>query len=131
MRVINCLILALCCSAVLYAQKPVAVDVQDDYEASMQYPFGRLNPNAPPETKQFAFIVGSFSCKDRLLNPASGKWFEMNTIRRAEYALNGNAIQDKNYTNVTVTTNLRIYDPVNKEWVVSFFKAPFGRSLAR
>ncbi len=112
-----------------YGQTPVAVEVQDDYEASSQHPYGRLNPDAPPETKQFAFLIGSFSCKDRVLNPADGKWYDMNAIRRAEFVLNGHAIQDRNYTNILTSTNIRIYDPQNKEWIVSYFKAPFGTGV--
>lgn len=112
-----------------FAQKPVAVEVQDDYEASAQHPFGRINPDAAPETKQFGFLIGSFECKDRVLNPADGKWFDMPAIRRAEYVLNGYAIQDKNYNNIIVSTNIRIFDPGNKEWVVSYFKAPFGTGV--
>ena len=85
-----------------------------------------MNPKAAPETKQFEFLLGSFECKDRVLNPANGKWFDMRAIRGAEYVLNGHAIQDKNYNNIIVSTNIRIYDPVSKEWIVSYFKAPFG-----
>ncbi|MDH3494243.1 MAG: hypothetical protein OEM82_11885 [Acidobacteriota bacterium] len=107
-------------------QSPKPLDGQDDYEANAAYPFGRLNPEAPPETKQFSFIVGVFDCKDRILNPADGKWYDMTAVRRAEYVLNGHAIQDKNYTNILTSTNIRIFDPVNKHWVVSYFKAPFG-----
>ncbi len=109
-----------------FRQTSVPVDQQDDYEASPQNPFGRLNPDAPVETKQFAFLIGAFECNDRLLNPANGKWFDMKAIRRAEFVLNGYGIQDKNYTNILTSTNIRIYDPANKEWVVSYFKAPFG-----
>ena len=109
-----------------FGQNPVAVDAQDEYEADSQNPFGRLNPNAPPETQQFGFLIGSFECKDKILNPATGTWFDMKAIRGAQYVLNGHAIQDKNYNNIIVSTNIRIYDPVKREWIVSYFKAPFG-----
>ena len=108
------------------AQVPKPLDSQDDYEADSAYPFGRLNPEAPPETTQFHFIVGVFDCDDRILNPADGKWYDMKAVRRAEYVLNGHAIQDRNYTNVLVSTNIRMFDSGKKEWVVSYFKAPFG-----
>jgi hypothetical protein len=131
MKNLMILTLILVSCTALNGQAPVDVDTQDLYESSPQHPFGRMNPDAPPETKQFEFIVGTFTCKDRIMNPADGKWYDIKSIRRAEYILNGHAIQDKNYTNITVASNIRIYDPVKKEWVVSYFKVPFGIGVWR
>ena len=125
MKIIIIFVIALAVHTA-FSQSPKPLASQDDYEANSAYPFGRLNPEAPSETKQFSFIVGVFDCKDRILNPANGQWFDMNAVRRAEYVLNGHAIQDKNYNNVLVSTNIRIFDPQKKEWIVSYFKAPFG-----
>lgn len=129
MKYLLFLLLFISALPLVLGQLPVAVELQDDYEASPQHPYGRLNPDAPPETKQFGFLIGSFECKDRVLNPADGKWFDMNAVRRAEYVLNGHAIQDKNYNNIIVSTNIRIYDAINKEWIVSYFKTPFGTGV--
>ena len=94
------------------------------YESSPAFPFGRLNPKAPPETAQFAFIVGEFDCDDRIYSVPQKKWFNMKAIRRAAFVLNGFAIQDRNWTPILNSSNIRAYDPKKKEWVVTYFKYP-------
>lgn len=131
MKVVAFLVVVFATVSFTLGQAPKALESQDDYEANAAHPFGRMNPDAAPETKQFAFLIGSFSCKDRVLNPADGKWYDMNAIRRAEYILNGHAIQDKNYNNIVTSSNIRIYDSSAKEWIVSYFKAPFGIGVWR
>ena len=98
--------------------------ISSEYEPNHAYPFGRLNPEAPPETKQFAFMIGEFDCDDRIMNPANGKWFEYKAIRRAAYILNGYAIHDQNWTPLLNSTNIRSYNPKTKLWEVTYFKYP-------
>jgi len=100
-----------------------------EYEASPAYPFGRLNPKAPPETKQFSFLIGEFDCEDRIYSSRNKKWFKMNTVRKAEYVLNGHVIQDKNWTPLSNTSNMRAYDPKTKQWYVTYFKTPYSSAV--
>ena len=97
--------------------------ISSEFEPNHAYPFGRLNPKAPPETAQFAFMIGEFDCDDRIKNPANGKWFEYKAIRRAAYILNGYAIHDQNWTpllnSTTSTVRKRISISSSKLW---FFK---------
>ena len=74
--------------------------IQDDprgglalYEPSPAYPYGRPNPAAPPELRQFDFMVGEFDCKEATRN-ADGSWNEFWAIWNARYFLNGFGIQD-------------------------------------
>lgn len=113
------------------AQTVKSVDSQYDYEANETNPFGKQNPAAPAETKQFDFMIGSFECVDKIRNPADGKFYTLKARRGAEFVLNGYAIQDKNYTQLQTSTNIRMFDPAKKEWVVSYFKAPFGIGVWR
>ncbi len=94
------------------------------YEVNSAFPFGRLNPKAPPETKQFDFMIGEFDCNDRILNPATKKWFKFKAIRRATYILNGYAIHDQNWTPLLNSTNIRSFNPKTKQWEVTYFKYP-------
>ena len=62
-------------------------------------------------------VIGEFDCRDKIRNPQNGKWFEFTAFRRAEYILNGYAIQDQNWTPLLNSTNIRSFDPKSKQWV--------------
>lgn len=101
-----------------------------EYEASPAYPFGRVNPKAPIETKQLEFLIGEFDCKDRIYSAQNKKWFRMDTVRKAEFVLNGYAIQDKNWTSLWFTSNIRAYDPKSKKWHVTYFRTlPYSSAV--
>ncbi|MFZ1701246.1 MAG: hypothetical protein WBO10_14885 [Pyrinomonadaceae bacterium] len=121
-----CLPSQIAYSQAVTAKTPIqtAPTISMDHEASPAYPFGRLNPNAPPETKQFEFLIGEFDCDDRILNPQNGKWFDMKVLRRGAYVLDGHAIQDQNWLPLFNTSNLRVFDAKDKKWKVTYFKAP-------
>jgi hypothetical protein len=93
------------------------------YEPSPAYPYGRPNPDAPPELQQFDFMVGEFNCSDRSLQQ-DGSWKEMKTIWNARYFMNGMAIHDMHWKDGFVTTNLRFFDPKREKWIVSWFRMP-------
>ena len=94
------------------------------YEPSPAFPFGRLNPKAPPETAQFSFMIGEFDCNDEIINPQNGKWVKMKAIWNARYFLNGMAIQDQYWSPPFSTSNIRIFDSRDKKWKVTFFRMP-------
>ena len=43
------------------------------YAPNPAYPHGRLNPLAPRETAQFAFMIGEFDCIDEVRRPDGSK----------------------------------------------------------
>jgi hypothetical protein len=94
------------------------------YEPNTTYPFGRLNPGAPKETEQFAFMIGEFDCTDEIINPKSGKWVKMPAVWNAKYFLNGYGIQDQYWSPAFSTSNIRIFDVKDKKWKVTFFRMP-------
>lgn len=98
--------------------------VPTSYEPSPAFPYGRLNPKAPPETKQFAFMIGEFDCVDEIINPQTGKWAKFPAIWNAKYFLNGYAIQDQYWSPPFSTSNIRIFDAKDKKWKVTFFRMP-------
>ena len=100
-----------------------------EYEANPAYPFGRLNPKAPIETKQLAFMIGEFNCEDKIYSPQNKKWFKFKAIRKAEYVLNGHAIQDKNWTPLLNSSNIRAYDAKTKQWHITYFKTPYSSAV--
>ncbi len=93
-----------------------------DYEPSPAYPFGRLNPDAPPETAQFAFMLGAYDCTDRIFNQQNGTWKEVTKIWNGRSFLNGHAIRDDTWRSDGVyTSNIRKYDAQAGKWIVTFF----------
>ena len=122
--------LVLVCSANLYAQGGSIVStkkapvVLSSYEPSPAFPYGRLNPKAPPETKQFSFMIGEFDCVDQIRNQQTGDWTPFPAIWNAKYFLNGFGIQDQYWSPRFSTSNLRIFDAKEKKWKVTFFRAP-------
>ena len=96
--------------------------ITGDYEPSPAYPFGRLNPNAPPETEQFAFMLGAFDCTDRIFNQQDGSWKEVTKIWNGRSFLNGHAIRDDTWRSDGVyTSNIRKYDAQAGKWIVTYF----------
>ena len=93
------------------------------YEPSPAYPFGRMNPNAPPETEQFAFMIGAFDCIDQI-RQQDGSWLEFPAMWNAYYFLNGYGIQDKYWAPTFSTSNIRIFDAKKDKWMVTFFNMP-------
>ena len=102
------------------AESPAAI--VGEYEPSPAYPFGRINPDAPPETAQFAFMLGAYDCVDRMFNQADGSWTEVTKIWNGRSFLNGHAIRDDTWrSNGTYTSNIRKYDAEAGKWIVTFF----------
>ena len=102
------------------------------FEPNEQFPFGRPNPEAPPELTQFAFMIGKNDCSEERLNGASGEWSSSTRTWDAYYYLNGFAIRDGGRSGSAINGNIRIYDSVAEQWVVSFFAMPsFGSGIWR
>ena len=99
-----------------------------EYEASEEYPYGRMNPNAPNETTQFNFMVGECDCIDSIKNPADGQWYVFKSIWNAKFVLNGQAIQDIGWNPIFSVSSMRMYNISKKVWEVTFFKMPQPQS---
>lgn len=110
----------------------VAAQVVDDqmanapevaYAPSPAYPFGRANPEAPPELAQMAFMVGEFDCVDEV-RQGDGSRLRFKAIWNARYFLNGFGIQDEYWTPTFFTSNIRIFDVDAERWKITFFRMP-------
>jgi len=80
-----------------------------------------LNPQAPPETAQFSFLIGDWDCVTKFMKP-DGSGFTFGRARwSGTYILDGWAIQDywigygpdghNNYG-----TNIRTFNPETQKW---------------
>lgn len=78
------------------------------------------HPKAPPETAQYAFLIGEWDCKTKSMRPDGGS-VEGEARWKAYYILGGWAIQDE-WTSTTPEgdtfygTNIRSFDPERKKW---------------
>ncbi len=83
--------------------------------------FGELSPDAPPETAQFAFLVGEWSCKTRGMGPDGGMQDGPDASWTGYYILDGWAIQDDWVSPVPSGklfhgSNIRSFNPKTSKW---------------
>jgi len=98
------------------------------YEPTPVFPFGRANPDAPAEIRQFDFLIGSFECDSELFMSSRGEFVPLKTRWTADYVLNGWAIQDKTWNSVLSATSIRIFNTKTGQWEVTFFMQPYLQS---
>ena len=95
------------------------------YDPNPMQPFGRPNPAAPPEARQFAFMIGSNDCTEEKRNNAGGEWVAGATrIWDAAWYMNGYAVRDWGTTSGGYTANVRTYDPARGQWNVAWLSMP-------
>ena len=80
-----------------------------------------LSPDAPPETAQFAFLIGDWDCATRFMSPAGDAYNEGRARWKAFFTLNGWAIQDYwiGYPadgGESHGTNIRSFNPRTGRW---------------
>ena len=94
-------------------------------------PFGEPHPDAPPEIRQFEFLVGNHDCVEEVRNPETDEWFQGDKTWDGRYILGGRAIQDGGASpwRGFEATNIRVYDPDRATWVVSWFGTPAQRGI--
>ena len=65
------------------------------YEASEEFPFGRINPDAPEQLADFASLIGICDCKSES-RKADRSWAEpIDMTWKFKYIMNGLAVQDE------------------------------------
>jgi hypothetical protein len=83
--------------------------------------FGHLNPDAPPETSQFAFLVGQWDCAVHTMNPDGETFRDSTATWTGYYILDGWAIKDDWTTRrpdgtAFHGTNIRSFNPRTHSW---------------
>jgi hypothetical protein len=82
--------------------------------------FGRLNPGAPAETAQFAFLVGEWHCETRFMRPDGSGYNEGEATWTGRFILDGWAIQDiwasGSGGSTFRGTNIRSFNPRTGKW---------------
>lgn len=79
----------------LFSLSTLTLFSQNNYEPSAEYPFGRANPEAPEQIKDFEPMIGLCDCKSVNRKP-DGSWNDaLNMTWEFKYILNGLAVQDQ------------------------------------
>lgn len=95
---------------------------QFEYEASEENPFGKYNPKAPKQVKDYEGLIGDCKCTSESRN-ADGSWAEpVNMIWRWSYIMNGKAVQDQTLkVDGNHSGSIRQFDTIKKQWNVHYY----------
>lgn len=125
----SCMVLIVACQSDPPLNLPLEIDspqIFNTYDAAEEYPFGRLNPEAPEDTSQFGFMIGNFNCSDSLLT--QGQWKASKATWNSAFILNGHAVKDTYRNEDFAGTSIRFYNSKKKKWDVYFFGMPGGHT---
>ena len=95
---------------------------QNEYEPSEEFPFGKVNPNAPEQTVDYQKLIGECDCKSESRNP-DGTWAEpVDMIWRWKYIMNGMAVQDETIkSDGKHSGSIRQYNKDSLNWNVHYY----------
>ncbi len=97
---------------------------QYDYEASDKTPFGKLNPNAPEQTADFAPLIGISECTSETRAP-DGSWnAAISMIWKWKYIMNGMGVQDETLKSDGIHSgSIRQFNADSTKWYVHYYSS--------
>ncbi len=100
---------------------------QYNYEPNDEFPFGRLNPDAPKETADYASMIGKCNCKSENRNP-DGTWNKaIDMTWTWKYIMNGMGVQDlTNKSDGKHSGSIRQFNADSSRWYVHYYSSPFA-----
>ena len=95
---------------------------QYDYAASNEFPFGKLNPEAPSEVADYAELIGQCECKS-VVRVNQTTWADtLSMLWTFKYIMNGMAVQDETLkADGGFTGSIRQFVADSTRWYVHFF----------
>lgn len=95
---------------------------QNKYEPSEAFPFGKINPEAPEQTKDYQALIGACNCKSTSRNPDQ-TWAEpVDMIWRWKYIMNGLAVQDETIkADQKNSGSIRQFIADSSKWYVHYY----------
>lgn len=102
----------------------ISVNAQFDYEPSKEFPFGKPNPKAPQQIKDYEALIGSCECKS-IARKQDQTWAKpVNMIWKWKYIMNGMAVQDETLKEDGIHSgSIRQYDKDSLHWNVHYYTA--------
>jgi len=100
----------------------IAINAQYSYEPSKEFPFGRPNPEAPEQIRDFEPMIGLCNCKSVARNQ-DGTWGEpIDMLWKFKYITNGMAVQDETLkADGTHSGSIRQYNADSSKWYVHYY----------
>ncbi len=101
-----------------------AISQSTMYDPNPEYPFGRPNPSAPEEIKEFGEMIGSSECISIQRRP-DGTWLDsLKMTWNFKYIMNGTAVQDEVFSeDERYAGSLRQYQADSAKWYVSYYSS--------
>lgn len=97
---------------------------QNEYEPSNDYPFGKVNPKAPEQTKDYQALIGICDCKSTSRNQ-DGTWAEaIDMTWKWSYIMNGMAVQDETIkADGKHSGSIRQFSADSSRWYVHYYSS--------
>ena len=93
-----------------------------DYEVSTANPFGLLNPEAPPETADFAQLIGRCDCKSTTRNVDQSWAAPQDMVWTFKYIMNGHGVQDESIkADGSHSGSIRQFVADSSKWYVHWY----------
>ncbi len=94
------------------------------YEVSKQNPFGKYNPTAPKQLKDYKDLIGECDCKSFRKNK-DGSWAKpVDMIWRWKYIMNGKAVQDETLkADGKHSGSIRQFNADSLQWNVHYYSS--------
>jgi hypothetical protein len=100
----------------------ISLGAQSEYESSKEFPFGKVNPNAPEQTADYEILIGECECKSESRNPDRTWADPVDLIWRWKYIMNGFAVQDETIkTDGKHSGSIRQYNKDSLNWYVHYY----------
>ena len=108
----------------LFLFSSVTVFAQYEYDVSKKSPYGKANPEAPEQIKDYELMIGECNCKSSTRNQ-DGTWAKgTEMIWRWKYILNGMAVQDETLkADGAHSGSIRQYIADSSRWYVHWFSS--------
>lgn len=99
---------------------------QYEFEPNAEYPFGRPNPEAPQEVKDWAPLIGECDCIS-VSRGTSQEWGEPTTMLwRFKYIMNGFGVQDETLkADGKHSGSIRQFIADSTKWYVHYYSSNF------
>ena len=99
---------------------------QQEYEPTDDYPFGRPNPEAAEQVKEFGPMIGLSDCESTMRKP-DGTWDKtLNMVWKFRYILNGHGVQDETWIEDGKSAgSIRQFIADSNKWYVHYYSNKF------
>ena len=101
-----------------------AQNLSMDFEATKAYPFGRINPDAPEQLKDFEPLIGMCDCTSESRKPDKTWAKPVAMTWKWKYIMNGMAVQDETLKqDGRHSGSIRQYSQDSARWYVHYYSS--------